>query len=95
METSEIIILSFLGALIIYLLIRGLNTWYWKINERIALQLKTNFLLEKILIQLGATNADTLTVEEIKTGEKKTINLNEWIAWKMANPKDNRHKTIK
>lgn len=56
--------------LVLFFIFRELLNWYWKINERISIQLKTNFLLEKISIQLGATDVDDITVEEISTGKK-------------------------
>ena len=67
-----IVALAILAILVIlFFVLRELNSWYWKINERISLAHKTNFLLEKISLQLGATDLDEITVEEISTGKKK------------------------
>jgi hypothetical protein len=37
--------------LLLFLALREVNTWYWKINERIRLQNETNELLRKIIRQ--------------------------------------------
>jgi len=66
----------------IYLILRELNTWYWKINERISLQNRTNFLLEKILIKMGASDDDEIIVEDKETGNTKTVKTNDWIKFK-------------
>lgn len=82
METSDlagVFIITFLISFLLFLVLRQLNTWYWKINERVKLQWKTNILLEKILIQLDATNPDEVIVEEIKTGKKKSMKIDEFI----------------
>lgn len=50
--TVLIVLLVFLGISIgIFLLLREVNNWYWKINERIALQKETNALLKKLVEQ--------------------------------------------
>ena len=49
----QIIIGLIVVLFIIFLIIRELNCWYWKINKRIELTKQTNFLLEKIYSQLG------------------------------------------
>lgn len=40
-------------GLVFFLVIRELVCWYSKINERISLQKRTNYLLELIFEQLG------------------------------------------
>jgi len=37
---------------VIFLILREVNCWYWKINERISLQQEQNSILEKILTEL-------------------------------------------
>ena len=44
---SFIIVIS----VIILRALRGFNCWYWKINERIALQQETNELLKELINQ--------------------------------------------
>ncbi len=92
-----------IGGLIVVLLIlialffvlREVNLWYWKINERTILSYKTNFLLEKISMQLGASDADEITVEEIATGKTKKVKIDTWIEYKLKNPKATGFRTVK
>ena len=37
---------------VVFLILREVNCWYWKINERISLQREQNSILEKILLEL-------------------------------------------
>lgn len=74
------IIIIFLVAVGLFFLLREVNCWYWKINERISLMKQNNDLLKKISIQLiGETVNEVITVEEIKTGKKKTMTRDEYI----------------
>lgn len=41
----------FVVSMLIFIALRGFNCWYWKINERIALQQETNDLLKQLLKQ--------------------------------------------
>ena len=79
-----IVILAFIALL--FKIFRELFNWYWKINERISIQRKTNFLLEKLIIQLGATDLNGITIEEIATGKRKKIKIDEWIELLAKNP---------
>ncbi len=40
---------------LLFILLREVNTWYWKINERTKLQQRTNELLEQMLYELKST----------------------------------------
>ena len=64
MTSSEIIIIvaAVTFIVLVFLLLREVNCWYWKINERIFLQKETNVLLRHIAIKLGA-------VDEVKKDE--------------------------
>lgn len=88
-----IIVLLILIAL--FFLLRQLNNWYWKINERISIQHKTNFLLEKISLQLGATDLSEITIEEIATGKKKKVKIDSWAEYKTKNPDVTAYRTVK
>jgi hypothetical protein len=72
METTPIIIISAIASILIYLLARELNCWYWKINKRIALMEENNNLLKKLLkannVDIGN---DTKTSIEIINSIKK------------------------
>lgn len=88
-----IITLAILIAL--FFILRELNNWYWKINERIVIQHKTNMLLEIIAIQLGVTDLDEITIEEIATNKKKKVKVETWVEYKMKNPKVKGYRTVK
>jgi hypothetical protein len=36
-------------SILLFLALRGFNCWYWKINERVALQQETNELLKELI----------------------------------------------
>ena len=54
--------------IVLFLVLREVACWYWKINERIALQNDTNNLLKKILNQQNIT---TSQLELSNSGNKK------------------------
>ena len=39
----------FAFSMLLFLALRGFSCWYWKINERIALQQETNDLLKELI----------------------------------------------
>jgi hypothetical protein len=47
---------------VLFLILREVNLWYWRINERVKLQEKTNSLLQQILDRIEPNQ------EEIKQG---------------------------
>ena len=49
MQNIGIIIIAIIVLGVIFLLLREVNCWYWKINERISHTERQNLLLEKIL----------------------------------------------
>lgn len=81
--------------ILLFFVLRELNNWYWKINERVSLQYKTNFLLEKISMQIGATDIDEITIEDVETRKRKKIKMDKWIEYKMKNPNSAKFKTVK
>lgn len=50
-ETIITIVIALAIIVIVFIALREINCWYWKINERAELQRKTNALLEKLLQQ--------------------------------------------
>ena len=94
---SAILVLLVLGVVCIglFFLFRELLMWYWKINERIALQYKTNLLLEKISLLLSDSGDDTITIEEISTGKTKSVSVDEWVLFLKENPKVKGYKMVK
>ena len=57
---SFIIVIS----VIILRALRGFNCWYWKINERIALQQETNELLKELINQKIEEESPKTIVED-------------------------------
>ena len=90
---SVIIGLAIVVAL--FFALREVANWYWKINERVSLQYKTNFLLEKISMQLGSSDIDEIIVEEIETGKRKKLKMDKWIEHKMKNPNETKYRTVR
>lgn len=45
------LIVTLIVLIILFLVMREVNCWYWKINKKIELQEKTNELLEKLINQ--------------------------------------------
>ena len=64
-------------AFLLFLVLRSVNLWYWKITESLKNQTRTNFLLEKILLQLNGNLAE-VTIEDTTTGIKKKVRIEEW-----------------
>jgi hypothetical protein len=80
MYTGIIVFLIVLVGL--FLLLREVNCWYWKINERVVLMKQNNELLKKISFQLqGETGNEIITVEEKKTGKRKTMTREEYVVF--------------
>jgi len=52
------------GIFLLWLLIREINCWYFKINERVRLQRRTNELLEKVIETLDPPIMLTEKVED-------------------------------
>ena len=86
----EDLIFVILGVLLIvfvfFLILRELNNWYWKINERVYLHNRTNVLLEKIFIQLGGTDSDVVKVKNTVDGIVKVVPISKWLLFKEQNP---------
>lgn len=89
------VVVSLVVMVVLFFVLREVANWYWKINERIALQYKTNFLLERISMQLGAADLDEIIVEEIATGKRKKLKMDKWVEHKMKNPNEVKYRTVK
>ena len=51
-------------SILLFLALRGFNCWYWKINERIALQQETNDLLKELIKHDIAVEAPKTILED-------------------------------
>lgn len=69
---SEIIIKIALTFIVIFALLREIQCWYWKINARLDEQKKTNELLVKIALKLGAEDntSDNNSNNKVEVPEK-------------------------
>lgn len=94
MDALTIIVVGTLVAVAIFTIFRAIALWYWRVNESIALQHKTIFLLEKVIMQLGSTKLDEITIEEIKTGKIKRVKLDEWVKYNLENPNKKGFRTL-
>lgn len=66
MSTLTVIIVAVIAFIIIFLLLRELNCWYWKINERISLMEEQNNLLRKLF--LGSASNGEVVLENLTNG---------------------------
>lgn len=58
-EAISWIILWVIVVVVLWLLLRELVCWYYKINERITLQKETNELLKKLLQKMSEKEASS------------------------------------
>ena len=58
------ILISVVILFVVFLILRELNCWYWKINEGIGLMKHQNSLLEKIYGELRRNHSSDLSNEE-------------------------------
>ncbi len=70
-------------AFVVFLLLRELNLWYWRINAIIVEQEKTRHILTKLLNhqttgEIHGELDDDWIVENVKTGEVSGFSEEEW-----------------
>jgi hypothetical protein len=68
MDTLTIVLIGLSLFVIVFLILREVNCWYWKINKRIELQEMNNKLLREILAVLK----NEPVIEEEKTIQGKS-----------------------
>jgi hypothetical protein len=74
MGTVGIIVILVIVFVAIFLLLREVNCWYWKINERITLMNEQNDLLRKLVSNInynGKVEAKAIKVKPIETPIEK------------------------
>jgi hypothetical protein len=80
---SDFELTSFLAmlaaAVILLLILREVNIWYWKINLLIINQRTANLHLERIAKQLGCSEGNMIMLEEISTGKTIEGSLHKWL----------------
>ena len=72
--TFKSLILFLVICFVIFLLLREVNLWYWKINRRIELQEETNRLLNKIIE--GSNIKEELKKNKDITPSMESISVN-------------------
>lgn len=73
------LIVILLVIIIVWLLIRELVLWYFKINKRVELQEEQNRLLRKIIDKLPAYDEYEVNSSEAKAEPDSEVNINELI----------------
>jgi hypothetical protein len=54
MGDTILLVIGYLGIMfIVFLVIRNFLLWYWKVNDLLEEQKKTNFLIAKLLLRQG------------------------------------------
>ena len=81
MENSFVLaIIVLVVAFVLFLILRELNCWYWKINQRISLMEEQNLLLKKIFSNLVPSSSNEIdsnpASNNVDTIESNKINLN-------------------
>lgn len=75
MESNLYVLIIFLVIIIVlFIIFRELNCWYWKINERLELQKETVSLLRQ-LVSKNSENGNLNSVNQTKNYEKKALEL--------------------
>lgn len=78
-----------------FLIFREFVLWYFRINDCIKNQLKTNHLLELIGSQLGGTDTGTLTILEESTGRISQVKVDAWIEFRRKNPNATGYRVLR
>lgn len=76
MEHIGVLVIGIVVFIVLFLLLREVNMWYWKINERIALMQEQNKLLRKLItgsISQERVEADTIVEKPIEKPIVETI----------------------
>lgn len=69
-----LMIIFILGNVVVFFVTRGLKLWYWKVNERLEEQRKTNELLQNIYDALvQGNNLSAFGIEEAANSRVEQI----------------------
>ncbi len=82
-DSITIFVIAIAVFIILFLALREVNCWYWKINERIGLQKETNSLLQKMLLS-NAQPPERVIIKNTKTGDGKIVSYEEWLEIKRS-----------
>ena len=70
------LVIILIVLIVLFLALRELNCWYWKINKRIEIQNRTNDLLEKLYSQLGNNVGHNIDDKSIDAKFANVVGLN-------------------
>ena len=75
-DVIGILLMVIIIQIVIFLLIREIVMWYWKVNKRIQLQEKTNLLLQQILDRININpESDSLSsIPKLNQLHNKSLN---------------------
>lgn len=71
-DVTSTLLLIIIGAVVLFLIMREVMCWYYKINERLSLQKETNKLLNDVLSHLKGSG-----INKINKNIEDTINIDE------------------
>lgn len=66
-----------LAIVFLWLILREVNCWYWKVNERLRLQEETNQLLKDIINQIKSVDQIIDKAESKPKTKEKAFDLND------------------
>jgi predicted PurR-regulated permease PerM len=78
MQDSTTLIITISIGIILFFILRGVNLWYWRINDLIKNQEENNNLLEKIFIQLGGNfnEQEQKNIDLSNQNKEDTVKIN-------------------
>ena len=78
MQESTTLIITISIGIILFFILRGVNLWYWRINDLIKNQEENNNLLEKIFIQLGGNfnEQEQKNIDLSNQNKEDTVKIN-------------------
>lgn len=74
------VIIIIVLAIVVFLILRMLNLWYWKINERLNEQRKTNILLMKMLSSMGDEKPNMIHGKLVFQEDIKEVDIDLWVS---------------
>jgi len=78
MQDYTTLIITISIGIILFFILRGVNLWYWRINDLIKNQEENNNLLEKIFIQLGGNfnEQEQKNIDLSNQNKEDTVKIN-------------------
>ena len=82
MQDSTPLIITISIGIILFFILRGVNIWYWRINDLIKNQEENNNLLEKIFIQLGGNfnEQEQKNIDLSNQNKEDTVKINKLLS---------------